>query len=107
MNNTPKDAVIARRDGDRVHLDGEFRFDTVPTMLAQSAEWFTGAGGELAIDLSGITRSDSAGVALLLEWLRRARAAGHTIRYLDPPAQMSAIIAFSALGDILPIERQS
>lgn len=97
------DAISFRRDNGHVHVQGELSFDTALTALTQSREWLSG-GDDLVIDLSAVTRSDSAGVALLLEWLRRARTAGCMIRYQNPPAQMRAIIEFSALQDILPIE---
>lgn len=98
-------AVAVERDGARIRLSGSLSLDSVPSVLASSRDWFED-GADLEIDLSGIERSDSAGVALLLEWLRRARAAGHGINYVNPPAQMRAIVEFCALGSVLPMEER-
>ncbi len=53
-------------------VGGELTFQTVPGLYRESAGWFAGEG-ELVIDLAAVTRADSAGLALLVEWLKRAR----------------------------------
>ena len=40
------------------------------------------------IDLAGVTGADSAGLALLIEWLSVAQAAGQSLRYDNVPAQL-------------------
>ena len=53
---------------DHVQLSGELDAETVPRRLRESENWFV-HGEETVIDLSGVERVDSAGVALLLERL--------------------------------------
>lgn len=85
-----------------MQVDGQLDVDNVPARLRESTGWFD--GGQTLIDLSGVTRADSAGVALLLEWMRDADAAGGRLRFVNAPAQIRAIIDFCALGDVIPLD---
>ncbi|MDX9766411.1 MAG: STAS domain-containing protein [Ectothiorhodospiraceae bacterium] len=86
----------------RWRLAGELSFASVGSLLPDGRELLN--GGEVVLDLSGVTRADSAGVALLVEWLRQARAAGVTLRYAGLPPQMRSLIDLSDLDDILPLD---
>lgn len=98
---TQAHGVRAEKSGeDSLRLSGTLTVATVAQALEDSEDW---PGAVRTIDLSGIERSDSAGVALLLEWWRRARHRGTELHYLNPPAQMRAIIDVSGLGEILPM----
>lgn len=85
-----------------VQVDGELDMDNVPARLRQSENWFEN-GRATVIDLGGVSRADSAGVALLLEWIRDADKAGATLHFTNAPAQMRAIIDFCALNDVIPM----
>lgn len=87
--------VTVRPDG-TAEVSGELTFATVPAYLQRNGALFAGSG-ELMVDLQGVTRADSAGVALLVEWLRLARAAGRTVRYRNMPPQVEALIRVSGL----------
>lgn len=78
-------------------LEGELSFARVPHWLAQ-ADLLAGAP---TLDLSRITRADSAGLALLLELTRRARQQGRDLRLLAPPAQLLQLAGFFGLDGIL------
>lgn len=86
-------------------LEGELTFDTVPG-LAQQGERVFGDCPSLALDLGKVTRADSAGLALLVEWLRRARDCGQDVRYSNIPEQMLAMARASGLDQVLPMYRQ-
>ncbi len=96
--------ATAERDGDTLHVRGELDFDSVAdlwatseaTIQAESIRW---------IDLSGVRRSNSAGVALLVEWLRQARRHQQKLAFVNIPVQMRAIIAIADLDAILPPAR--
>jgi phospholipid transport system transporter-binding protein len=60
--------------------------------------------GEVCIDLSGITRADSAGLALLIDWLRIARREKVTLRFEKLPEQLTQIAEVCDLHSVLPIE---
>ena len=60
------------------HRDGAVAAD--PTRSSKAAP--------SAIDLSGVTSSDSAGLALLIEWLSVAQAAGRSLKFENIPLQL-------------------
>ncbi len=84
-------------------LQGELTLDTVPRLCRQPlvAQWPEGA--TITIDLSAVTRSDSTGLALLVEWLRLARRRRITLRLVGLPEQMREIARISDLLPILPL----
>lgn len=106
-------------------VQGDLTFDTVGALLDDSLRQLraaASAGGDgdgdsaasfaptlaprLTIDLAGVGRSDSAGVALLVEWLRRLdgpRGQGRVLRFINIPPQMRAIVQISDLDELLRI----
>ena len=88
----------------RVEIHGELNFASVALLWNASRECL-GEGDALDIDLSHVERSDSAGLALLVECLRHARQSGKTIRFFNIPAQMLAIARVSGLDQVLPLQR--
>ena len=58
-------------------------------------------GQECTIDLSGVTEADSAGLAVLVEWLATARKRGTVIHYQAIPAQILAVARISDLDDLI------
>jgi phospholipid transport system transporter-binding protein len=97
------DGLRLDQHGGRLSLAGELDPAGVTQALAQSRAWLTTGTGTLQVDLSAVTRSESAGVALLLEWLREARRLGRSIEFLNPPAQMQSMLKFFDLERMLPI----
>ena len=59
------------------------------------------AAGKLEIDCRGVTSSDSAGLAVLLEWLSVAKRAGRSLRYAQLPPGLAALARISDLEDLL------
>jgi phospholipid transport system transporter-binding protein len=90
------------RDG-RLALSGELDHAGVARALAEGRAWLEDGRGPLQVDLSGVTRSESAGVALLLEWLRAARQRGREIEFLSPSPQLQSLLKFFGLEGVLPI----
>lgn len=82
-----------------VRVQGALTFESVPALAAQPAGWLA-RGGQTAVDLSGVSRADSAGMALVLEWVAQARAAGGSLRLHDAPEQMLAIARASGLASL-------
>lgn len=82
-------------------LAGELSFETVPALLERGERLFE-RERQLWIDLAGISRADSAGLALLIEWARRARQSGAAIHFINLPEQMRDIVRVSGLDNVLP-----
>ncbi len=95
-------AGIHRVDG-RLKVSGELTFATVTGVLGESRELFAQAGESIEVVLQDVERVDSAGLALLIEWMREAHSQGKSIRFFELPEQMMAIAAASDLDTILPL----
>lgn len=92
--------AIERAGPERLEASGELTFATAAEALRMGVGLF-GDGGTCLIDLSRVGSGDSAGVAVLIEWLAAARARGATLHYANVPAQMLAIARISDLEKLL------
>ncbi len=81
-------------------LSGPLVFATVGEILTASRDLFTG-DSDISIDLDGVTNADSAGLALLLEWLRWGQAEGRSLRFTALPDKLLAIARLSGVEDML------
>ena len=55
----------------------------------------------IQIDCGRVTASDSAGMAVLLDWLTFARSSGRSLRYRNLPAQVEALARISEVLEFL------
>jgi phospholipid transport system transporter-binding protein len=84
----------------RLTVRGELDFDSAPAALSRGLA-LLGDAKDCEIDLSGLSSGDSAGLAVLIDWLASARRRGAALRYRGVPAQMRAIARISALEELL------
>ena len=84
----------------RFSVTGEMTFATAEKILRASDEPFE-EHSQLEIDLSGITASDSAGLALLLEWVTWANHSVREIRFKDMPEKILAIARTTEVENLL------
>lgn len=96
-------AVINKLDTNHFQLEGELSLHTAPDLLQTMLGQFPAVGSEAHIDLKGVTRSDSAGLALLVEWLRLAEKRSVTLRFHNLPDQLREIARVSDLLPLLPL----
>ena len=75
-------------------------FATAGRLLAQGARCI-GAGEADNIDLAGVKGTDSAGLALLVEWLSIAKTAGRVLRYENIPSQLLQLAKLSDVDGLL------
>lgn len=85
---------------DRLRVEGELSFGTAAAALERGAQRI-GPGRRWTFDLSGVSAGDSAGVAVLIEWLSLAQSRGATVVYDSIPPQMLAIARLSDLEALL------
>lgn len=57
----------------------------------------------MIFDLSGVEKTDSAGLALLVEWMAWGEKHQKPIRFVNIPRQMMDIARVSGLDRILPV----
>lgn len=99
-------ARIQRHDTRSYGVSGAMTFDSVSELWRESEEMFSGET-VVQVDLRDVTHTDSAGLALLVEWLREARRRGGRVEFLNLPTQMLALADAANLQSVLARERGS
>ena len=79
---------------------GPMTFETVGALWSQSRGEFD-AGKTLLIDLDGVTAVDSAGLSLLVEWVRWARQRAGAASFTHVPAKLRALARIGELEGLL------
>lgn len=88
-----------------IQLSGDLVFASVTRVLGQIEPLLDGAEkSPLVIDLSGVEYVDSAGLALLLEVLERARHHGVPLRIRSLPESLLGIARLSNVEKLLLAE---
>lgn len=95
---------ISQQDAQHLVVEGEMNFMTVPALLQAMHNLFPASSSEAHIDLAGVTRGDSAGLALLVEWLRLAQARDIRLQFHNFPSQLRDIARISDLLPLLPLD---
>ena len=91
--------LVAQSEG-QFRLEGVLDFNTIPGLLAQGDALFR-SGQSVTVDMNGVTRSNSAGLGLLLEWLSRAQSGGGSIRFDGVPASLQNIAQLCNVSELL------
>jgi phospholipid transport system transporter-binding protein len=84
-------------------IAGELSFRNAVAVLDGAREALSASQGPFEVNLGGVTRADSAGLALLLELAREARAAGRELRCTGVPEQLRRLAGFFGVTDVLPL----
>lgn len=88
------------QQGDSLKLSGRLNFSSVASLLTANG-WLQ--GDQLIVDLSDVEHSNSAGLALLLEWMKIAQQKGLQIKYHNVPEQLLVIARAYGVDQDLPI----
>lgn len=81
-------------------LSGEMTFATAEQILQKSEAPFE-AHTSIEVDLTGVTSADSAGLALLLEWVTWANHTVREIRFVGMPERVLAIAKTTEVDGLL------
>lgn len=88
-------------------LSGVLDFTSIPRLAIEGEALLESARARgidlIEVDLSDIQSANSAGLALLLEWMDMAQTRDLRLSYLHLPESLQRIAAFSNLQDLLPI----
>ena len=98
-----ENGLVARHDG-VFEVSGRMTFQTVPQFLTHTAVWLNDHAGAVTMDLSKVTLADSAGLALMLEWLRQARAVGRDLKFINFPQQVRDLVRVSGLNQVFGLD---
>lgn len=90
--------MISEREG-RLYVTGAMTQQTVPELLTEGERFIT--AGLRAISLEEVTSVDSSALALVLAWLRAARAASGSLEISDAPAAFMSLASLYGVDEIL------
>jgi phospholipid transport system transporter-binding protein len=88
------------RGGGKFALSGHMSFDTAGHILRDSEEMFE-EHTRIEVDLCEVTETDSAGLALLLEWITWANHTVREIRFVGMPEKIDAIAKTTEVDHLL------
>ena len=86
--------------GGSFEISGDMSFDTAEQILRASKQAF-GKYENVRVDMSAVEKADSAGLALLLEWMSWARQGIAEIDFVAIPDSLLAIAHAAELKDIV------
>ena len=91
-------APRVRRDGAALLLSGTLDRNAATTLWSQASAAVDGAR---VLDVTAVDAVDSAGLALLLEWIRQARTDGRAMSFTALPDKLLAIARLSGVDGLL------
>ncbi|MFN2168275.1 MAG: lipid asymmetry maintenance protein MlaB [Anaerolineae bacterium] len=87
---------------DTLRVGGELDFASVGRLLVEGERWLRGpAPPRSRLDFSAVNRANSAGVALLLGWLRVAGAAGKSVTVEQLPESLLSLLHLAGLEPVI------
>jgi len=93
---------ISELNEGRVTVTGELTFASAREARQLGVLVLEGSRAErIVIDCSGVTRADSAGLAVLLDWLAWGRRKSRVVRLENLPASLVAIAKISEVDGLL------
>jgi phospholipid transport system transporter-binding protein len=93
-------AFVAISDG-RYRLVAPLTFATVPILREPGLERVSAGTSDVEFDLQQVAASDSAGLALLIDWLAAARAQQRTLRYVQASEALLALARLSEVESLI------
>ncbi len=96
-----KTAEIEQLANGEFKISGTLDFSTVPSILLKSQSLFASTDS-IKIDFSAVEHSNSAGLALLIEWMRSAKTNDKQIIFQHLPVQMQEIARVCGVESNLP-----
>jgi|ERR1022692_3850438 phospholipid transport system transporter-binding protein len=82
-------------------LEAPLTFATVPVLRQPGLERIDAASGDVEFDLQRVAASDSAGLALLIDWLAEARVRQRRLRYMQASEALRALARLSEVESLI------
>lgn len=98
--------VVSTNGACRWTLAGDLSLNSVGGVWARREEMFRALAPDtvVSVDLGGVSRTDSAGLALLIALLRDAHGRGVRLRFDTIPGQMRSLARVSGVSVLLGLE---
>jgi phospholipid transport system transporter-binding protein len=100
MNATMANAFVAVSPG-VYRLEARLTFASVAPLRGQGLKIIDSATNGLTLELQAVPAVDSAGLALLIDWLAEARARSHALRYEHPPQTLLSLARLSEVENLI------
>ena len=91
---------MIRREGPRIFVSGALTLGNAAALLEEGRRHI--AEGVQTVDLGEVNEMDSALLALLLAWLRDARARERTLSFVNLPESLRTIAQLYGVDRLLP-----
>ncbi len=98
----PSATVKPPEEAKVLHLAGDLVIGSVPSLWNQANTLFAQCS-RIIIDFEKVPRVDSAGLALLLEWVEWARNNNADIKFRNVPDALIRIAKLSNVDGLLPV----
>jgi phospholipid transport system transporter-binding protein len=92
---------VIRREGPKMTVSGPVTLANAARMLEEGRQHL--AEGVRVVDLGEVTDLDSTLLALVLAWLREARAAQRELAFVNPPEAMQTLARLYGVEALLPL----
>ena len=92
---------MIRREGERMMLSGAVNLGNVAALLEEGRRHVE--EGVHTVDLGEVTEMDSALLALLLAWLREAKARSQPLEFTRLPDALRTIARLYGVDDLIPV----
>jgi phospholipid transport system transporter-binding protein len=90
---------MMRREDSRIVLSGPLTLANVAAVLEEGRRHL--AEGAAVVDLAAVSELDSSALALLLAWLREAKAGGRALAFANLPESLQTIARLYGVEDLL------
>jgi phospholipid transport system transporter-binding protein len=91
---------MIRREASRMLVSGPVTLANVAQLLEEGRQHL--AQGVATVDLGEVSELDSSALALLLAWLREAKAAGRSLAFANLPESLQTIARLYGVDTLLP-----
>jgi phospholipid transport system transporter-binding protein len=89
-------------EGNQCFITGDLNFSTVETLWKESLPLLAPLC-EIKFDFSKVTSVNSAGITLLIEWLKYAKREKKAISFANIPASMMSLAALSGIDQFIAL----
>ncbi len=86
--------------GDKAEVSGPMTTAAAAALLTEGEAAIASAA--TAFDLAAVTELDSSCLAVVFGWMRAAKAAGKSLRLMNPPQNLLSLAAVYDVADLLP-----
>jgi len=102
MRKPGSSAELRAMEKGKFSLSGELIFASVPDLWRKGERrLFTNTTNSVVLDLGEVIHSDSAGLALMVEWLRQSEIRNTIIEFQNIPKQMLSLARTAGIDFLL------